>query len=253
MWQFALALGLLGLGPTAAWAHSNADSNARMLELNEQGFAAFGEEDYLRAARKFEAAHDYVADPILRKNAAIAWFKAERCVEASEAAVFFLLAEGTLRQDRDEARSVWGHCQLDQADRAFAAGDVDRAEAIIARVDAVRTDARVKQRLAGARMRLIEMRVNGAEGDLDRVSLGWGLVSVGAAVLIGTGAYHLSADGLDGAAKWAVPTLYGAGTLSTLGGLSLVYLGNNASQESEKPAALRAPAPAFEIGLSMRF
>lgn len=239
--------------PTGAWAQSNSDAHARMLMLNEQGFSAFGEQDYLGAAQKFEAAHDEVPDPILRKNAAIAWFKAQRCAEASEAAIFFLLAEGTLRQDRDEARSVWAHCQLDLANKALDDGEIERAEALIARVYVIDTDARVTERVTAARMRLVDARVNAAEGGLSRASVGWTLVGVGAAVLVGTAAYHYTADGLDGAQTWVVPTLYSAGALSAAGGLALVFGGGGSSEDDPEPAALRAPAPGVEIGWSLRF
>lgn len=254
VWRILIVFGLIGALPRSAWAQSKSDAGARMIKLNEEGFSAFSEEDFAKAAQRFEAAHDEVPDPILRKNAAIAWFKAERCVEASEAAVFFLLAEGTQRQDRDEARSVWAHCQLDEAAEALDDGDIKRAESLIARVHILETDKRVNDRVSAARMRLVEARVNAAEGELDRVTVGWGLVGVGAAVLVGTAAYQLVGDSQEGgAAEWVIPTLYGAGALSTLGGLGLVYSGSKQSSQRKEPAALRAPAPAFEMGWSLRF
>jgi|GEM_PF-6804390 len=251
--RLLLAQSLLWALPTTAWAQSNSDANTRMLTLNEQGFSAFGQQDYLGAAEKFEAAHDEVPDPILRKNAAIAWFKAQRCTEASEAAVFFLLAEGTQRKDRDEARSVWAHCQLDAANEALDDGEIERAEDLVARVDVVDTDARVTERVTAARMRLVEARVNAAGGGLDRVSVGWGMIGVGAAILVGTAAYQIAGDGLNGAETWVVPTLYGVGGLSTLGGFALVYSGGSTPENDPEPAALRAPAPVIEIGWSLRF
>lgn len=256
MWRFVAALCVFFALPSSARAQSdtNATANAKMLQLNEQGFSKFGQGDFIKAAQSFEAAHDEVPDPILRKNAAIAWFKAGKCAEASEAAVFFLLAEGTQRQDRDEARSVWAHCELDRATKALDNGDIARAEQLVARVKVLNTDERVDNRVGAAQMRLVQARVAAAGDDgLDRVSVGWGMVGVGAAILAGTAAYQIVGDDSGDDATWVLPTLYGVGALSSLGGFALVYSGQGQSSKGTKPAALRAPAPAVEIGWVMRF
>lgn len=274
----ALALG--GLWPALAAAEEPAEAQSkaeqRMLALNEEGFAAFAEGEFAEAASKFEEAHTYVADPILRKNAAIAWFKAGRCEKASEAATFFLLADEMSVQDRIEARSVLGHCRLQEAERAIEAGEPGRAQAIVERVALLQTDERVEQRLAALRMQLDA----GPGAKLSAASdntAGWTLIASGAAVLAGTIGYHILSssneeqladlrgsgrsparrqalqDSVD-TAGWLLPTLYAVGGISTGTGAWLV-LSDDAGQpqETAKPAAQRrAPAPAVQVGMSLR-
>ena len=273
-----LVLGHLVPNVAAAQQAAKEPSSAeeRMLTLNEEGFSAFAEGEFAEAARKFEKAHTFVADPILRKNAAIAWFKAGRCEEASQAAIFFLLADEMTVKDRVEARSVLGHCRLEEAEQAIEAGKKERAQAIVERVDLLQTDERVEQRLSSLRMRLGVGRSDVSQAASPNIA-GWTLVATGAAVLAGTVGYHiLSANDEDqlqalgdsaqnsrrrqqledsvDTARWLVPTLYAAGGLSTGAGVWLVISnGPGQPQETAKPAAHKAPAPAVQVGLSFEF
>lgn len=241
--------------PAGSNPNENDGENAeqRMLELNEAGFAAFAEGEFIEAAQKFEEAHAYVPDPILRKNAAIAWFKAERCEEASEAAVFFLLADEMTVKDRVEARSVLGHCRLEEAEEAVEAGEVDRARGIVERVTLLQTDERVDERLAAVRMQLGGHALDDAEGGYSRrETAGWALVATGAAIVAGNIGYHIASDDSQGSdtADWLVPTLYGAGALTSGTGVWLLV---SDEQETAKPAAQKAPAPAVQVGMTFKF
>lgn len=254
------------------------DAESKMLALNEAGFAAFAEGDFVEAATKFEEGYAWVPDPILQKNAAIAWFKADRCQKASQAAMSFLLADEMSAKDRTEARSVLGHCRLAQAERALDEDHVGRAEAILTEVAHLQTDERVDERLAALRMRLVDARV-GTSAASKRERTGWILAGVGAAVLVGNVGYHLATshqrDQLDDmrasgefparqrqlqdqvdTADWLVPTLYGVGALTTGSGLWLALSAEpaaGASVKRQEPAALRAPAPAIQVGWSTKF
>ncbi len=261
-------------GPAKSANKPTSQAEKKMLELNEAGFNAFAAGDFVEAAKKFEKAHDYVPDPILRKNAAIAWFKADRCKEASRAAVFFLLADEMNTKDRIEARSVLGHCRLEKAERDIAAGKLDQAAAIIKRVAYLETDKRVHARLKAARMNLVHARAETGAPPSRSANVGWVLVGTGAAILAGNIAYHLIShhdqseldslradhanptrqlqlqDNLD-TAGWLVPTLYGVGAVTTGTGLWLVVSGSG--QETQKPVALRAPAPSVQVGWTTTF
>lgn len=226
------------------------DATRRMLLLNEQGFEAFEIEDYLEAARSFEAAHLLVADPILRKNAAIAWFKAERCSEAREAAVFFLLAEGTARQDRLEARSVLAHCRLNDAAAALELGDTARAAQIVTWAEALQTDEQVQQRLGELREVLAQTRSMPATAT---PVLGWTLIGMGAAVLASSAALHLSQP--EGAnTSWPKAVFYGVGALSAGGGLWLVVSSRDAARAADHTAlGSLAPATSLKVGWTLQF
>ncbi|QDG52826.1 hypothetical protein FIV42_19370 [Persicimonas caeni] len=243
-------------------APDEARAEQRMLELNEAGFSAFAEGEFVEAARKFEEAHEFVPDPNLRKNAAIAWFKAERCEEASEAAVFFLLADEMTVKDRIEARSVLGHCRLDEAEAAIAAGDVERARLIVERVALLETDERVEERLSSVRVQLGPPMGQG-EG-VARVdesnTAGWALLATGAAIVAGTAGYHIlsARQGDADTASWLVPSLYGAGAVTASTGVWLIVSDQTASpnagsQEAAKPAAQKAPAPSVQVGMTFKF
>jgi tetratricopeptide (TPR) repeat protein len=243
-------------------AEAASGAEARMIAENEAGFSAFAEGDFAEAARKFEQAHSYVPDPILRKNAAIAWFKADHCPEASEAAVFFLLADEMSARDRVEARSVLGHCRLEQAETALERGDVQRAQAIVERVAFLETDERVEARLVAVRMQLSETGAGSREQISGTETAGWALVAGGAAILAGNVGYHLVSD--SSTSEWLVPTLYGVGGVAVGSGLWValsadpVRPGSGQSrtariQETQKPAALRAPASGMHLNLALKF
>lgn len=232
-----------------AAGESSDSATRRMMLLNEQGFEAFERGDYADAAHKFEAAHRLVPDPILRKNAAIAWFKADRCREAREAAIFFLVAEGTVRQDRLEARSVLTHCRLNDAAAALEVGDTTRASQIVAWAEVLQTDEQVQ-------LRLDEMRQELAGGRYASESatplLGWTLIGMGAAVLASSAALHLSLP--DGQQDWPSALSYGVGALSAGSGLWLVV----SSRETPGAANLTsggipASSATLELGWAFRY
>ncbi|MFW6058385.1 MAG: hypothetical protein ACOC9W_05975 [Persicimonas sp.] len=255
------------------------DPEERMLELNEEGFSAFAEGDFEAAARKFEQAHGFVPDPNLRKNAAIAWFKADDCERASRQAVFFLLADEMTIKDRVEARSVLGHCRLEVAEEALEQGDEDRAAEIADYVAALETDERVNERRQTIDRRLgrAETRPPPTRAHIARTE--WAVVGAGVAILAGSALYHvLSArqeDTLDAlertgshaarqrqlqdnvdTAGWLVPSLYGVGAITTGTGLWLALSAD--TPETKQPAASpragrQAPAASVQIGWTVEF
>jgi tetratricopeptide (TPR) repeat protein len=250
--------------PSRETASESTGSSAerRMIALNEAGFSAFAEGKFVEAAQKFEEAHTYLPDPILRKNAAIAWFKAGRCVEASEAAVFFLLADEMTARDRVEARSVLGHCRLEQAEAALEEGDVERAVAIIERVAFLETDERVDERLAAVRMQVVEAGAGEPDAFSSTETAGWVMVASGAAILAGNVGYLVVSESCQDAsdkADWLVPTLYGVGGVTVGSGLWIALSADSPQrdvqdqQETQKPAALRAPASGMHLNLSVKF
>lgn len=251
----ALAMLMLWASSGQAWAEEGASE--RMLKLNEEGFSAFEDEDFVRAAKKFEQAHALVPDSILRKNAAIAWFKAEKCPEASGAAIFFLLAEDTQRQDRLEARSVLAHCYLDEAERALSAGDGARAETIVAWAEVLEVDSKVGERVSAIKMRAADIQGGDAGASAARARAGWVLVGTGVALIASAAAYHIvSDDPAPGGQGWALPVLYGAGALSAGGGAWLVYSANSrggAHIKDAERAGLGAPGVELSLNWAFRF
>lgn len=248
----------LGIAGEAVDAADEKSAEQKMLELNEAGFSAFAEGEFSEAARKFEEAHAYVADPILRKNAAIAWFKANRCEKASEAAVFFLLADEMTVKDRVEARSVLGHCRLEEAEVAIESGEPNRARAIVERVAFLHTDDRVDRRLTALRMQLGDSLVSEAsvENFEPREVAGWSLVATGAAIIAGNIGYHVVSDRSDDTSDWLVPALYGVGGVTSVAGVWMLASPSSAdtpAQEAAKPAAQKAPAPSVQVGMTFKF
>ncbi len=269
--------------PVAAQSSSDqlepVDPEERMLELNEEGFSAFGEGDFEAAARKFEQAHGFVPDPNLRKNAAIAWFKAGNCERASRQAVFFLLADEMTIKDRVEARSVLGHCRLEVAEEALEEGDEVQAAEIADYVAALETDERVNRRLQTIDRRLgrADTRQPPTRAHIARTE--WAIVGAGVAVLAGSALYHvLSArqeDTLDAlqrtgtnavrqrqlqdnvdTAGWLVPSLYGVGAVTTGTGLWLALSADTPDTKQPAPApqaGRQAPAASVQIGWTVEF
>lgn len=270
--------------PSAAFAQ---DDSERMIELNEEGFKAFSEERFEDAARAFEEAYEASPDPVLRKNEAIAWFKAGRCTDALTAANAFLLAENTQVQDKKEVRSVVANCKVGLAREALKAGSYDLAETMLAEAESLEPDDYARDQIGIVRVEIATARSASQEEaevvveDQDEgmdpgtvQTIGWVLSGTGIAITVTAIAYHIMAlldqseledisnDGGDrkrfnelqdsiGTARWAVPTLYVVGLVTGGAGATILLL-NHRGESSPAAADLGmtlplAIGPAFQI------
>ena len=275
---------LVVLISSIAWA----DDREKMLELNEAGFEAFSEERYVDAAEAFEAAYEASPDAVLRKNEAIAWFKAGRCDEALTAANAFLLVEGTPVEDKKEARSVVANCKVELARQALDAGSFSLAETLLAEAESLEPDDYARDQIGMVRVEIAkaksaaededEVLTQEDEGMSDETfrTIGWILAGSGAFLTVTAFAYHmvtlsnqseledLSREGGDrkrfndlqdsiGTARWAVPTLYVLGLGSGGAGATMLLISSPAKRgEAARELGMELPlaiGPALRITL----
>lgn len=130
------------------------DRNAQGLELNDKGIEAFEAGRYTEAADSFQKAYDILGDPAIRKNEALAWFKAEECDNAVAAANKFLLLEGTVAEDHREMETVIANCKVTIARKAVDAGEVDVAKRLLAEAEQLEPDAYVQDQIKLVRIEI---------------------------------------------------------------------------------------------------
>ena len=251
-----LALALLPMEAFAQEAPSE-EATAEMNRLNEEGFIEFRAGRYLEAAQRFRKAHEAVADPYLRKNEAVAWFKAGRCDEANTAANAFLIASDTSEDDRREARSIIANCRVEMAREAFSTRNWALAETLLDEAESLEPDQYALDQIAIARVELAELRKRppGAQpgGAGAARTAGWIMVGTGAAVLVGTMIYWLttiddrkdsnelpmddpnyeSARSRANTSRWLVPVGLVAG--AALGGLGVYFVVSGGSAGKSAP------------------
>jgi hypothetical protein len=138
----------------ASPALAQEDVRARSLELNEAGFEAFEHGRFAEAATLFSNAYDLVPDPALRKNEAVAWFKAKRCDDAISAANKLLLLEGATESDRAEVRTIIANCKVEFARDALDADEVDVAREFLAEAEALASDDHVIDQIKVVRLEI---------------------------------------------------------------------------------------------------
>lgn len=281
-WLASLFMALLVCSLTT---QAFAEDRERMLELNEEGFKAFSEERFEDAARAFEAAYEASPDAVLRKNEAIAWFKAGRCTEALTAANAFLLAENTPVEDKKEARSVVANCKVELARDALEAGSFSLAETLLAEAESLEPDDYARDQIGMVRVEIAKAR-NAADEDevvVDEedegmspetvTTIGWILASTGAVLTVTAFIYHMvtlanqselediSNGGGDrkrfndlqdsiSTARWAVPTLYVLGLATGGAGATMIVLSR--PDETAPPAADLGMELPFAIGPALR-
>ena len=129
-------------------------ADQRGVELNNRGVEAFGAGRFAEAASYFGQAYDIVGDPAIRKNEAIAWFKAEDCEQAVGAANKFLLLDGTLGGDRAEITTIVANCKVEFANSAIEAGDTNLAEELLIEAEALNPDAHVRDQIKLVRVEI---------------------------------------------------------------------------------------------------
>lgn len=179
-----------------ATAFAQADSDpavAEMNRLNEEGFVEFRAGRYAEAARRFNAAYQAFPDPNLRKNEAVAWFKAGMCDSAMPAANAFLIAPDTSEGDRLEARSIVANCRVELARGAMGSNNWKVAESLLDEAESLEPDQYARDQIAIARVEMAERKKSsggsGSSGGAGPV--GWAMVAAGAAVVGGTFVYWL--------------------------------------------------------------
>ncbi len=184
-----VCLTTLGAGPVAA---QQGDS-AEMSRLNDEGFQEFRAGRFAEAARRFRAAYAAFPDPNLRKNEAVAWFKAGNCGEAMPAANTFLIAPATSDSDRLEARSILANCRVEMARGAFETGSWKLAESLLDEAESLQPDQYALDQIGIARVELSERKSSPSGASTGRRAgpVGWIMVASGAAVVGGTLVYWL--------------------------------------------------------------
>ena len=203
---------LLGLPGSAA----GQDRNAQGIELNEKGVQAFEAGRYAEAADAFRNAYDILGDPAIRKNEALAWFKAENCDEAVAAANKFLLLDATLPEDRNEMSTVIANCKVTIAAKAVEAGELDVANRLLAEAEQLEPDAYVRDQIKLVRIEIAkrEGAQTGGSTTTDTASaaqttvesqadieeprtpiLGYALLGAGGAMVVAGAIYHAIALG----------------------------------------------------------
>jgi tetratricopeptide (TPR) repeat protein len=247
----AILLTLLLVG-SDAFAQND---RAAMNRLNDEGFREFQAGRFANAAQKFRQAYDAFPDPNLRKNEAIAWFKAGRCNEALPAANAFLISEGTSEPDRLEARSVVANCKVEMAQNAIAAESWSLAEQLLDDAESLEPDDYARDQIALTRVDLAKARKQEARTPSP---LGWILVGSGAAVVGGALVYWLvtipdrresetiatndpdfdRVQARANTSRWLVPVALAAGGATTAVGIYLVLSPGGTGDDDAAPTAL---------------
>lgn len=187
-----------------------------VVKLNEEGIVAFSEGRFEEAAQKFNQAYAIKPEAPLKKNEALAWFKANKCSEALAAAKEYLALNAGDEVSTREAQTVAVRCYIERAEAELAAGNFDlvttavadaRAnspapedEATLVRIEAdanAKREAAEAERLAAqaAAAKAAEEAAR-AERDAQRGgsarTLGLALTAGGGAIVLGTLVYHIA-------------------------------------------------------------
>lgn len=240
--------------------------------LNEEGIEAFESGDFARAAQKFQEAWKIKPDPTLRKNEAIAWFKAKNCKNASEAATSFLGSDANSPEDVAEVNTILANCRVEYARQAMAYKDYELARTFLSQAEYLATLDVTKENISQARLELAKLEsqtspVVQAPTDLPheetpRDAPIWPYVAAGtgAAILATAIIYHIVsvtstaseyedvakagndrarydelASSLD-TARWLVPTLYVVGAATT--GVGAYFLmGHGTETQASAPVS----------------
>lgn len=215
------------------------DDREEMNRLNDDGFREFQAGRFANAAQRFRQAYDAFPDPNLRKNEAIAWFKAGKCNEALPAANAFLISDDTSEPDRLEARSVVANCKVEMAHKAIETQSWSLAEQLLDDAESLEPDPYARDQIALTRVDLAKARKQSAQRPSP---VGWVLVGTGAAIVGGAIVYWLvtipdrresetiptndpdydRVQGRARASRWLVPVSLAVGGAATAVGLYVV-------------------------------
>lgn len=201
-----IALAVMVVG-TSAFAQED-----DIVTLNEEGITAFTEGRFEEAATKFRKAYELKPEQTLKKNEALAWFKANKCTEALRATSEYMALQPTDELSVNEAKAVIVKCNIQKAQESLAAKNHEEAEAFLVKAEASGPGDEDKQAIASARAEIQVERDRVAqekalaakraeeqrqrEAAMERTSskktLGLVLASAGGAIIVGTLVYHLS-------------------------------------------------------------
>lgn len=148
---------MLALWCVALWclpAAAQTGDADEMNRLNDEGFVEFRAGRYAEAAGRFREAYAAYPDPNLRKNEAVAWFKAGACDQAMPAANGFLIAPDTSDSDRLEARSILANCRVEMARKAFETQSWELATSLLDEAESLEPDRYAQDQIAIARVEM---------------------------------------------------------------------------------------------------
>jgi tetratricopeptide (TPR) repeat protein len=184
-------------------------------ELNEAGVDAFASGKFEEAAKKFKAAYDLEPTPSVKKNEALAWYKAEKCDDARRAAGEYLTLPDAEELSVKESQTIIIRCDIKSAEAKLAADDLDGATTLIsdartrnpaeadtARLTQLEGQVTARRDQIAAEQAQAQQAVAEAEAAKKREAkkkrdqrmriIGLSVASTGAAILVGTLVYHLS-------------------------------------------------------------
>lgn len=196
---------------SSAFGQSKQDKET-IKKLNEEGIAAFEAGRFDEAAQKFQDAWKLDPDPSLRKNEAIAWFKANRCNEASTAGTSYIDSGAADPESRVEIHALLATCRVSYARDAMGAKNFDLADQFLNEADVLALSEAPKQAIAQARLDLAKAREEHAKAEAEaaqkaqmeaaakavpapepaaELPIPWIITGAGAAILVGAAAYHV--------------------------------------------------------------
>lgn len=127
-------------------------------QLNDEGITAFEAGDFELAAKKFFEAWNIDQDPTLRKNEAIAWFKANKCKEASEAGASYLDSGAADEETRSEMKAILANCRVAYAREAADVRDFNLAEKFLVEAEGFAETAVPKENIQLARLDIARIK-----------------------------------------------------------------------------------------------
>ena len=198
--------------PAIGWAQS-------VNELNQAGVEAFSTGNFEEAAQKFQAAYAIEPTPSVKKNEALAWFKAQKCVQARQAASEYLALPQTEELSVKESQTIIVRCTILDAESKIAAGGLDEASALLTDAKSKNPSEEDTAKIAELEGQIAQKKSELAEQEKARQAadaeaarkraaaqqaqqdeqkdrrmrmVGLSIASTGAAILVGTLVYHLA-------------------------------------------------------------
>ncbi len=134
--------------------------NDDVASLNDLGMSEFAAGRYAEAADVFTRAYALEPRPELLKNAAVAWYRAEKCPNAISAASSFLQSEPVDSGESAQMRGLLGACKVRLAHEAVAAGSLDLAERLLDEVAASDPNEALSGRIDAVRIQIAQRRAS---------------------------------------------------------------------------------------------
>ena len=210
------AIGLSCLSQSEAWAQQTA------ADIVEIATDRFGRQDYEGAATAFLSAYELSPDqPVLMKNAVVAWFKADRCDRVVPLAKQYLELQPELGreeeeglrlqviQDRRDANKAIFKCQVKEIESLIARDDLAASKTLLAKTELHSAGGEDAQQLIALREQIktreaalapkdtlqvrspAQREQPASEGRSTQAMVGWALLGVGGATLVAGGVYSI--------------------------------------------------------------